>query len=244
TFRGDPAFYQTILKYTREATSHDLQGAASKWLTADVYILEVHPYPEYETIACDVDRSKLPNPGDVPDVKFPALQRLKLSNGLKIILAERHSIPLVNFSLQVDAGYAADQFAAPGTARLAIGMFDEGTTHRTALQISEELDLLGARLSTGSELDYSSISLSSLTSTLDAALEIYADIILNPSFPEADFKRMQKLLLAAIEQEKTEPVLMALRVLPKILYGQGHAYGNPATGSGTEESVKKLTRTD
>src|SRR2546421_9872810 len=98
TYRGNPEFYQTILKHDREATVRDLQNAAKKWLTDDVYILEVHPYPEFATAASAIDRSKLPTPGAPPEVQFPALQRAKLSNGLKIVLAERHAIPVVNFN--------------------------------------------------------------------------------------------------------------------------------------------------
>jgi len=241
TFRGDPGFYQTPLKYTREATLRDVQRAAKQWLTDDVYILEIQPYANYETTSSTVDRTKLPTPGVDPEVKFPEFQRARLSNGLKIILAERHTIPLVQFSLQLDAGYAADQFAIPGTARLAMQMLDEGTARRSALQISDELTALGAHLNAGSDLDSSSVGLSALTSTLDRALDIYADVIMNPAFPEADFLRLQKQLLAGIQQEKTQPFGMALRVFPKLLYGSGHAYGNPLTGSGTEASVGKLT---
>jgi len=163
---------------------------------------------------------------------------------LKIILAERHATPIVLLSLVVDAGSAADQFASPGTARLAMDMLDEGTARRTALQISDELAGLGANLNTESRLDSSSVNLSALSATLDGALEIYADVILNPSFPEADFKRLQKQLLAGIQRERTEPMSMALRVFPKILYGSTHAYGNPLTGSGTEASVEKLSPPD
>jgi zinc protease len=86
--------------------------------------------------------------------------------------------------------------------------------------------------------------LSTLTATLDRALDVYADVILNPSFPETDFKRRQKQLIASIQQERIEPVNMALRVFPKILYGSSHAYGNPLTGSGTESSIEKMTRED
>jgi zinc protease len=244
TFRGQPDFFKVILKYTREATAQDLLRAARQWLTDDVYVLEVHPYPKYESTASTVDRSKLPVPGPDPEVKFPAFHRAKLSNGLKIILAERHSIPLVSFSLQVDAGSAADQFTIPGTGKLTMQMIDEGTTRRTALQISEELYMIGANLTAGSSLDSSTVALSALTSTLDSALDIYADVILNPVFPEADFKRVQKQLLATIKREKVEPFGMALRVFPRLLYGTGHAYGNPLTGSGTEASVSKVTRAD
>src|SRR6185369_6446891 len=88
TFRGSPDFYQTILKYVRQATTRDLQKAANTWLTDNVYILEVHPYPTYETTSSTVDRSKLPEPGAPGDARFPAFERTELPNGLKIILAE------------------------------------------------------------------------------------------------------------------------------------------------------------
>ena len=244
TYRGDPAFYQAILKTVREATTRNLQRAAKTWLTEDVYILEVHPYPTYETAKSAVDRSRLPEPGAQGDARFPAFQRAELPNGLKIVLAERHATPVVILNLVVNAGSAADQFAGPGTARLAMDMLDEGTTKRTALQISDELAALGANLRAGSSLDSSSVNLSTLTATLDRALEVYADVILNPSFPETDFKRLQKQLIAAIQQERIEPVSMALRVFPRILYGSRHAYGNPLTGSGTESSIEKMTRAD
>ncbi len=244
TYRNDPNFYKTILNYVRGATAKDLQAAARRWLTSDVYILTVLPFPSFETTSSTVDRATLPTPGPLPEVKFPAFQRATLSNGLKIILAERHSVPMVNFSMMVDAGYASDQFAGPGTAKLAMDMLDEGTTRRTALQISDELEALGANLATSSDLDSSTVSLSTLTSTLDPALDIYADVILNPSFPESDFKRLQKQRIAGIQREKTEPLRMAMRVFPKFLYGSNHAYGNPLTGSGTETSVAKLTPAD
>jgi zinc protease len=243
-YGGSPDYYKTTLGRIQEATAQNLHQTAKTWLSDGVYILEVHPFPEYKTAKTDVDRSKLPVQSTPPEVKFPELKRATLSNGLRIILAERHSIPVVNFNLLFDAGYAADQFAIPGTASLAMDMLDEGTKTRTSLQISEELALLGAQLNTGSNLDMSSVFLSALKANLDASLEVYADVILNPSFPEEDFQRLQKQQVARIQREKVTPVQMALRVFPKLLYGKDHAYGNPFTGSGTEESVSKLTRAE
>ena len=239
---GSADHYKVALKRVEEATAENLKASAQEWLTDGVYVLEVHPFPEFKTASSSVDRSKVPAPGPSPDVIFPEFQRSTLSNGLKIILAERHSVPVVNFNLLIDAGYAADQFATPGTARLAMAMLDEGTARRTSLQISEELALLGATLATGSNLDVSNVSLSSLKENLDASLDIFADVVLNPSFPEADFKRLQKLQQDGIQNEKSDPFQMALRVFPQILYGSNHAYGNSFTGSGTESSVSKLTR--
>jgi len=243
-FGGSPDYYKKVLNWVRNATPKNLKDVANEWLSDGVYILEVHPYPELKAIPSGVDRSKLPEPGPAPEIKFPDLQKAQLKNGLKIILAERHSIPVVNFNLVVDAGYAADQFALPGTSKLTMEMIDEGTKKRTALQISEELSLLGASLGSGSDLDVSYVSLSALKNKLDESLDIYADVILNPSFPEEDFNRLKAQTLAAIQREKVTPTSMALRVFPKILYGENHAYGNPMTGSGTEESVKNITRED
>lgn len=120
----------------------------------------------------------------------------------------------------------------------------EGTKKRSALQISDEQSLLGANLYSYSDLDKSQVFLSALKENLDASLDLFADVILNPTFPQEDFLRRQKQQLAGIQQEKASPFGMALRVLPVLTYGSGHAYATQFTGSGTEESVAKLQRTD
>ena len=243
-FEGSPDSYKITLKRVQAATAEDLRAAARRWLSDGVYILEVHPFPDYSTIATNVDRSKLPEPGAPPELRLPKIQHASLSNGLKIVLAERHEIPLVNFWLAVDAGYAADQFALPGTARLTSSLLTGGTKSRTALEISDELAMLGAQLNAFSNLDSSIVSLSALKAKLDSSLALLADVVLNPTFPQADFDRQKKLQLAGIQREKVQGVQMGLRVFPMLLYGKGHAYGNPLTGSGTEASVLKMTRDD
>src|SRR5216110_1625766 len=173
-FTGSADHYLVTERRIAAATAGDLKSAAARWLGDGAWTLEVHPYPAFETAASGVDRTK------PPDAGIPAIARATLPNGLKIVLAERHSIPQVNLTLLLDAGYAADQFAAPGTASLALDMLDEGTTRRTALQISDTLSQLGAQLSTGSQLDVSRVALSALTENLDPALDVFADVVLNP----------------------------------------------------------------
>jgi zinc protease len=243
-FLGTPDAYKISLKRVQDATAEDLKASANRWLTDGVYALEVLPFPDYKEASTGADRTKPPTIGPSPELKLPKLQHATLSNGLKVILAERHEIPLVNFWLSLDAGYAADQFASPGTASMTMSLLTGGTKTRTALQISDELALLGARLAGRSNLDLSLVELSALKSKLDPSLDLFADVILNPIFPAADFGRQQKLLLAAIQREKNTPIQMALRVFPGLLYGPGHAYGNPLTGSGTTASVEKMTRED
>jgi zinc protease len=243
-FMGDPGFYKTQLQRVQDASVQDLKSAARRWLADGVYILEVHPYPGYKTASVSADRSKMPETGAPPELKLPKLERATLSNGLKVVLAQRHEIPVVDFRLQLDAGYAADQFASPGTASLTAALLDGGTATRSALQISEEAAMLGAQLRASSSLDVSTVSLSALKSNLDPSLELYADVILNPSFPDGDFRRQQKQQISAIQREKVTPQAMGMRVFPGLLYGTQHAYGNPLTGNGTEAGVAKLTRED
>jgi zinc protease len=241
-FAGQADFYQTRLRRIAAATAAQIRATAGRWLSDGDYTLEVHPYGQYQVAKSGVDRSKLPETGTPPDAAFPSFERATLSNGLQIVLATRRSIPQVRFDLLLDAGYAADQFGIPGTASLAMAMLDEGTRTRTSIGISDELAALGANLSAGSGLDMSGVTLEALKDKLDPSLAIFADVVLNPSFPRTDFERLKQQRLAQIQQEKADPVGMALRVFPTLLYGEGHAYATPWTGSGTEESVARITR--
>ncbi|MGH7519473.1 MAG: M16 family metallopeptidase [Gemmatimonadales bacterium] len=243
-FGGRPDAYKASFARIAAATPANLLAASKRWLSDGDYLLEVLPFPEYQTVASGADRTKLPGIGTPPDAKFPELHRTTLTNGLKVVLAERRSIPQVRFDLVLDAGYAADQFAAPGTANMAVAMLDEGTTTRSSLAISEELLRLGANYGTFSRLDYSSVSLEALTENLDASLALFSDIVLNPAFPEADFARLKRQALAGIQQEKADPVSSALRVLPALLYGRDHAYAQPWSGAGTEAALSRLERKD
>ena len=243
-YLGSPDAYKASLKRVHDTTAEDLKAAANKWLTDGVYILEVTPFPDYKVDATGADRSKPPVPGAPPELKLPKLQRSTLSNGLKVILAERHEVPLVNFTLAFDAGYAADQLAAPGTASLTMSQLTAGTKTMNALQISDRQELLGAQIGGFSNLDLSGVHLSALKSRLDDSLALYADVILTPSFPQSDFDLQKKQTLAGIKREENSPIASALRLMPGLLYGSDHAYGNPLTGSGTTASVSKLTRGD
>ncbi len=245
TYAGSPHAYKSRLRRLETASAVNVRDAVREWLSDGVYVLEVTPFAAVKQPVAEVTgRSALPDLGTPHELKLPVLQEDVLSNGLRVLLAERHEIPVVNFWLDVNAGFAADQFVQAGTARLASSLLTGGTKRRTALEISDELQMLGAQLTSGCNLDMSTVYISALKSTLDDALDLFADTILNPEFPEADFERQKQLQLSAITNEKVTPLQMALRALPPILFGKNHAYGVPLTGSGTEESVQQMTRED
>ncbi len=243
-YGGSPDAWKPGYEAAEAATRADLQAVARKWVTAAPFVLTVEPADQLAAATAGADRSQMPLPaGEVP-VAFPAFQRATLGNGLKLIVVERPGLPVVSLSLVLDAGFAADQSARPGTASLTMAMLDEGTKSRNSLEISEQLALLGASLGAGSGLDTSSVNLSALADKLEPSLEIFADVLLNPVFPQKELDRLRKVYLAALSQEKTQPMSMALRVVPKLLYGDGHAYAQPLTGTGTEATLAALTRDD
>jgi len=243
-YEDDPGAYKQELQTLRSASADDIQLTVSKWLSDGEYVLSVKPFGQRQSQGEDVDRSQLPDIGKGADLDLPEVQHATLSNGLKVRLAERHGSPTVQMRMVFDAGYAADPAAAPGTASLAMNMLDEGTTNRDALAVNADLDALGANLSASASLDAASVSLSALSTTIDDALDIYADVIRNADFPDKAFQRLQRQRLAAIAQEKTRPTSLALRTLGPLLYGADHAYGTPLTGSGTTEAVRNMTASD
>ena len=244
TFTGNPDCYKDYLTWIKAATPATVKKAANDWLTDGDYVLEVQPYPANLKADAKLDRSKPPAAGEPMSLKLPPMQKATLSNGLKIVLAERHTAPVVNFSLLVDSGYAADPSSAPGTASFSQRMLEEGTPTRDSLKIGEELESLSANFNAGANLDWATVNLNTLTLTMDKALDIYGDLILHPAYPQKEFARLQQDRLATIRREKVQPQSMALRVVPQLLYGKGHPYSLPFTGSGTEASVNKLTRED
>ncbi len=176
--------------------------------------------------------------------KFPDLQEATLKNGMKVVLAKREGVPTVVMNMVFDAGYATDPSAKAGRASVAMNMMDERTKTKDALQINEELSMLGASLSAGSDLDASYLRMTTLKPSLDPSLDLYADVLLNPAFPAKEFDRLKKDQLSQIQREKATPIQMALRVFPQYLYGKDHAYSLPLTGSGYETSVESMSLSD
>ena len=244
TFDGSPTGYLDHLERTATATAAAVRDTSRRWIDAPHYTLLVSPFPALQPGQTAIDRTLLPALGDPPDVTFPAVQRAKLSNGLNVMLLERHATPLVNVTVAVDAGYAADAPEKAGLASLALDLLDDGTTTRDTFAIADELDTLGARITTASSLDLSFVRLNALSRSLGPSLALLADVVLRPAFPADMVELSKRRRLAQIAQEKANPVPAALRVVPALLYGRGHAYGNPLSGTGFEKTVATITRAD
>ena len=271
-YRNDPGAYLKDFKEYMAATPAQVSAVANRWIARGDYTLTVVPGKveqtdmanvagraaasgapapvlsakgDYRTVKSDVDRSKgVPEVGTFPDLSFPALQRGKLDNGVEVILAERHTVPAVQLQLLFDAGYAADQGRKLGTSSFTMAMLDEGSKNLDSVEIAKRKQRLGAMIASGCGLDYCNATLNALDDQLKPSLDLFADIVRNPAFREADISRLRGQWLAGIAQEKSQPTGIALRTLPPLLYGKGHAYAIPFTGSGTEASIKSLSAAD
>ncbi|GAB2537630.1 M16 family metallopeptidase [Rhodanobacter koreensis] len=199
----------------------------------------------YSVGKSDLDRSAgVPQVSQFPELSFPKLERGKLKNGIEVILAERHTIPVTQVQLLFDAGYAADQGRKLGTASFTSRLMNESTTDLDSVEVAKRKQRLGAIANVGCSLDSCVASLNALNDQLQPSLSLFADIVRNPAFKAADIDRVRGQWLAGIAQEKTQPTGLALRTLPPLLYGEHHAYGIPFTGSGTENEIKVLTDAD
>jgi zinc protease len=244
TYAGKPDAYLDRLETMAKSTPADVQKVAKAWLDAPHYTLLVNPLPPLAPGKTSVDRKVLPSLGAAPEVTFPAVQRATLPNGLKVMLLERHSTPIVNVALAADAGYASDPAPKAGLAALTLDVIDEGTTTRDTFRIVDELDAIGAQINAFNTLDQSVLQLQALPMNLGKSLDLFADVALNPAFPQDLVDLSIRQRVARINQEQAQPVASALRILPRLLYGTDHAYGKPFTGSGYASTISPLKRTD
>jgi zinc protease len=245
-FHGDPGCFRTQLARMADATPDQVRDALRRWLSRGSYTLAVLPFGTPRASAeSAVDRSAgPPKIASFPDLRFPDLERATLSNGIPVVLARRPEVPAVQVQALFDAGYAADTGAKLGTAAFAMGMLDEGAGKLDALAFKARAEDLGANIGAGASLDVSTAFVSALTDKLDPSLDLFASMLRQPRLDTAEIERVRKQWLAQITREKTQPNSIAQRLLPPLLYGEGHPYAIPFTGSGTEASIGALTRED
>ncbi|RZA14609.1 MAG: insulinase family protein, partial [Lysobacteraceae bacterium] len=264
-YTGDPGCFRESLKTLAAATPATVREAGVRWLGtgkgSHTQVVNpgkrqeipeeaaVTPAPfklpaadaKYKAMPTGVDRKAgIPVTATFPELKFPTVQRATLKNGTTVVLAERHDIPVVQMSYEFRGGQAADPAGKPGTASFMTGLLDEGAGDRDALAFADRAEELGANLGASAGLDRSTAYLSALRKNLDASVALYADMLRAPRFDQADIDRVKGQWIAGIKQEKAQPNGIVRRVVPGLVYGAGHPYAAPATGSGTEAAITSL----
>ena len=243
TYTGDPGCYQKNAAYLDAVTPSKMKATFAEWIDDAPYVLTILPTDKYTVGETDLDRSSgVPYPTQKVEFQFPKLQTATLSNGAKVVLAQRKGVPLVEMNFQFNFGYAQENNDELGYTNFMMGMLNEGTKKYSSLEFDEVLDSLGSNLGFGSGLDTSVASLSSLKANLSQTLDLAKEALINPTFPEKEIERIKKETLAGIIQEENRPASIAYRNIGKLLYGEEHPYGKPLTGSGISETISSITR--
>ena len=188
------------------------------------------------------DRSHPPQPGPPAPLRLPTIQKQNLSNGLPVWIVELHDVPVAQINLVVLSGTANDPPGKYGVASLAAAMLEEGAGSRSALEIADAVDYLGADLGAATTSDLSAVRLHVPVARLADALPIMADVALRPTFPKDELDRQRQQRLTGLLQGRDDPPTISSVAFSRILYGKGHRYGTPQMG--TAETIKTLTSDD
>jgi zinc protease len=177
--------------------------------------------------------------GSKDALAVPPVQRMELPNGLVVIVLEERTLPFVTLTLLADAGSRRDPSGQGGLAHITSKAMLRGTSERSATTIYEELDFMGASLSSSCTQDFATFSLKTLTKDLDKSFGIFLDTLLKPAFPEDEIQRQVEETLGEIRSSEDQPMEVAQRAFRKAIFPDS-TYGHPVKG--TEESLGKVTR--
>ena len=257
-YSNDPGFYKKQLAALAAQTPASVKAAADKWLSRPVLAVNVVPGardayeeakvpPKVEVAAAPEQpvkgtRGAIPAVGPVTGLSFPKVERVRLSNGIELVYAQRNAVPVTQAVLSFDAGYAADVPGKLGTQLVALNMLDEGTEHYDVNALAEARERLGMQLNSGGGNDRSTLSMGVPSANLGPALDLFAEVARRPGYGEADVARFKAQQVAQIQQELTNPGALAQRMSTRIL-----AAGTPyekAQGSGDPVAVASLTPAD
>ncbi len=180
---------------------------------------------------------QIPEPGPARSVSIPAVKESKLKNGLTVAVVEKRSVPIVTVQLVVKNGAASEGIKKAGLADMTASMLTKGTKTRTAEQIAEEMEFLGASISSGAGWNSSSVTIGVTSDKLEQAMAIMADVVLNPAFAQTELDLLKSQTLDELKYNLTQPAFLANYAASVYSFGE-----HPA--SGTAASVESISRTD
>lgn len=184
-------------------------------------------------------RQSPPAPTASRPMAAPRIAERTLSNGLRVVVARSTDLPIVNVQLVVPGGSASDPIDRPGLASMTGALMDQGAAGRSAPELAQALEVLGANIGGGAGADASGLSLTAPIATADAAGRLFTEVVTRPDFTESEVARRRAQMANAIRVNLRQPGPLASLVLNRIAYGAA-PYGAP--GEGTPGSVAAITR--
>jgi zinc protease len=241
-FAGDPGRLNTDFERYARVTPGQVHDAARRYLGEGRVRLLVSPRPETAPLVAEVDRSSQPAAGRQRDFRPPLPQRLRLGNGLELLVVEKHEVPTVSAAVYLPGGAMLDPAGKAGLASFSGRLMSEGTRRRSSVQIAEESDFIAARPNVGVDRESVVVSTESLTRHWPRALDLLSDVLLDPTFPDAEVERVRRERLTDLRRLRDDANAIADRVANGLLYGSDTPQGHPV--GGREASISLLGRDD
>ena len=239
---SDPGLINTSLDRCLAVQREDILRVAETYVSNNQVRLRVLPETPLSAAATTVDRTIMPPPTQEPTFTPPLPNRYRLPNGMGVTVVEQRGMPIVAFGVLLGSGSSTDPANLPGLMGLVGDMLPEGAAGKSSQQIANDFEFIGARLSADSRREYSSVSTETLSKHWDRALEMMAEVILSPDFPQHELERVRREHLTDLRRSKDEPNVIAERLIAGLVYPATSGYAHP--GSGTETSVQAITRED
>jgi zinc protease len=239
-FAGDPDLVNTDMDRFLAVDADEVWRVANEYLNDRQVRLIVLPERAPARGSEPLDRTVQPSPAKVPPFTPPLVQRARLANGVEIVVVEKRGLAAVAFGMFLPTGAAADPDDLPGLASVTGAMLQEGTDSRTSRQIAGEIEFIGSELSVEIGREQTSLRMSTLTREWPRALELVADLLMHPTFPDDELARVRTRRLGDLRRLRDDPAALAGRESRALLYGKDSAYGHPI--SGTEASVEGVNR--
>jgi zinc protease len=186
------------------------------------------------------DRSGPPALGQVKNLELPAPVRFTLTNGLKVVLMEKHNVPMVQVNLLIQTGNYDDPVGKEGLASFVMDVLDEGAGTFSALQLADEIEFMGAQIGTGSRPFSSEVNCTAPVARLQQALLLMSTIVLKPTFDAKEIERLKKLRLNGLLQSYDEPNAIAQRAFNQLMFTDASPYGRFAN----DRSIRSYVRED
>ena len=209
-----------------------------KTATRVISVLVLYAILSSGSYAQKPDRSAPPNVGPPPAFTMPPFERFTLSNGLRVVLLEKHQVPLVQINVVIKTGSVLDPPGKTGLASMMAAMMTEGAGKRDALQLADAIDYLGAQMGASAGMHTSAVTLQTPVARLDSALALQADVLLRPAFASPELERKRTSRLTTLLQWRDEPRSLVSLAFNRQLYGSEHPYGVPAIGD--EQAIRSL----
>ncbi|MFZ2958032.1 MAG: pitrilysin family protein [Candidatus Ozemobacteraceae bacterium] len=243
TYLGNPGMFDKDLARYQKTGANDVREKFKEWIKPED-CLKIRFRPETSGRASEhaLDRASPPALGADKPFAPPSIKETKLSNGLQLLVVERPELPKVAVGLAVRSGNVLDQPGKVGVAELLARTITRGTAKRNAIKIDDDLADLGTGIGGGAGRESSKLSGEVLKRNLVPMLEIFSEIIREPSFPNEELERIRKLVLADLTQAENDPPTLAARLRQILCFGSEHPYGLPLNGY--KESVEAISRDD